>query len=323
MDDIEVAVILPAFNEELTIIDTLNEYFEQLPDATFVIVDNNSSDKTSALVRKWLENPAISNKSKVISEERQGKGLAVRRAFHQVSADVYVLIDADLTYPAQNVMSHIRSLLEQDLDMVIGNRRFEGAYSSVNDRKFHNFGNTILTRIVNFLFNSHLEDILSGYRIFSNRFVKTFPILGNGFQLEMELTLHSLDKRMRVMEFPIGYRKRPVESVSKLSTGKDGIIIGLSLMKIFSRYKALHFYGTAGTLLSLLGITIGFPAVADYFQTGQVLRLPSAVLAAALETLACLFFVIGIILRNAHENSKAEFEVELLRHVEKRDKSAE
>jgi glycosyltransferase involved in cell wall biosynthesis len=315
MNDLSIAVILPAFNEESAIRQTIVDFAHILPDAFFCIVDNNSTDNTKQIATETLQKQKL--RGLVISESRRGKAIAVRSAFLGTHADLFILVDADYTYPAEHVHSMINAALSESAEMVVGDRHNADVYKKVNTRRFHQFGNTIIRRAVNWLFKSQLNDILSGYRVFTNRFISTFPILTNGFQLELELTLHALDKRMKIVEVPVAYRSRPADSFSKLNTLVDGIAVALALLKIFSQYRALRFYGTIASTFSISGLLLGIPAVTDYITYGRVDHLPSAVLATALQTLASLALCLGLILENAAESSRHQFEISLLNQKSK------
>lgn len=306
----EIAVILPAFNEEVSIGPTLRDFASYLPDAYFVVVDNGSRDNTFQRAKDSLKELNISGQ--IIFEPNRGKAMAVRRAFRQVNAEIYVLVDADLTYPAKHVLDLIDAIKNKSADMVVGNRHANNTYKTVNSRKFHNFGNIAVRNSVNALFKSNLKDILSGYRAFSKEFVKTFPILTKGFELELELTLHSLDKRMTVMEIPVEYLDRLEDSHSKLSTLKDGAKVISSMIKIAAQYKPLRVFGGLSILFCLMGTLFGVAAVQDYVLYHYVEHLPSAVLAVALEIIAGILLAVGLILRSQAELARMNFELNLL-----------
>lgn len=310
MADQSIAIILPAFNEELAIEQTIQDFAKALPDAFFCVIDNNSTDATHRVSADTLKK--LNLRGRVISESRQGKAIAVRTAFLSTKADIFVLVDADFTYPAEHVHDLIHALNSESAEMVVGNRHDAEVYKNINSRKFHQGGNAAIRKAVNALFETQLNDILSGYRVFTNRFISTFPILTNNFQLELELTLHALDKRMKVLEVPITYRSRPSGSFSKLNTYVDGRAVIFALIKIFSQYRALKFYGFISIILSLSGFLVGAPAIFDYIAFERVYHLPSAVLAAAMQILASLALCVGVILQNASEGSRREFELRLL-----------
>jgi glycosyltransferase involved in cell wall biosynthesis len=236
-----IALILPAYNEELTISQVIEVFHRVLPEACIYVIDNNSSDRTYELASSTLINLNISGK--VIKEQRQGKGNAVRRAFLDVSADVYVMADADLTYPASRLRELIEPILNGEADMVVGDRHTLGGYQKENKRNFHSFGNNLVTTLVNRLFGANLVDIMSGYRAFSKKFVKNYAILVEGFEIETDITLHSLDKRYRIKEIPIEYQDRPAGSFSKLNTFSDGAKVLFTIFQILCYYRPLFFFG--------------------------------------------------------------------------------
>jgi glycosyltransferase involved in cell wall biosynthesis len=308
--DAAVAVVLPAFNEELTIGDTIEAFHRALPGASIVVVDNNSTDTTRSCTLKAFE--AIEGRGVLLTELRQGKGFAVRRAFRSVSADVFVLTDADMTYPADRVLDLIRPIVDDEADMVVGNRLEDGRYEAENKRRFHGFGNRLVLWVVNRLFRAHLGDIMSGYRAVSSGFVAGYPILVNGFEIETDMTLHALDKRFRVEEIPVAYRDRPVGSVSKLRTISDGRRVLWSLVHVVRHYRPLLFFGTAGVLLGLAGALAAAPVMSDWFQYRFIYHVPLAILATGLEIIALLSFGIGLILDSVVHLERMAYERDLM-----------
>lgn len=301
-----IAIVLPAFNEEQTIAGTIEAFHAEMPDAQIVVIDNNSQDATGQIATDTLKR--LNSNGTVIREIRQGKGNAMRRAFLDIDADVYVLADADLTYPADRIHDLIRPVLNGEADMVVGDRHSGGHYASENKRPLHNFGNFLVQRLVNRLFNASLVDIMSGYRAFSRSFVKSYPILVEGFQVETDMTLHALHRRMRIVELPIEYRDRPVGSVSKLNTFSDGARVIFTIAQILRYYRPLVFFMALSMIFALAGLVVAIPVFDDWFRTQYISHLPSAVLAAALETVAFLLLAVGVILDSIshHEKLKAE-----------------
>lgn len=310
----KIAVVIPAYNEEKTIASTMEGFARELPEAFFVIVDNNSSDDTARNAKSSLRN--LNLMGVILSERRQGKGYAVRRAFHDVDAGVYVMVDADTTYNPKDVHRLLLPVLSGEADMVVGDRRSDGIYDKQNNRMFHSFGNNLITKLINFFFNSDLSDILSGYRVFSRRFVKNFPILCAGFEIETELTLHALDKRFRVEEIPVKYSERPTGSVSKLKTYSDGIRILRTIMWVFKDYKPLFFFGIFSLCFFLLGFAIGVPVIMEFVRFRYVYRVPSAILSTGLMIFSLLFFAIGFILDTVAKFHKFNYELQLLGYRE-------
>lgn len=301
-----IAIILPAFNEERTIAGTIEAFHAELPNAQIVVVDNNSQDATARIAADTLER--LGSNGTVIREARQGKGNAVRRAFLDIEADVYILTDADLTYPANRVHDLIRPVLNGDAEMVVGDRHSGGHYALENKRPLHNFGNVLVQRLVNRLFNASLVDIMSGYRAFSRSFIKSYPILVEGFQIETDMTLHALHRRMRIVELPVEYRDRPAGSVSKLHTFSDGTRVLFTIAQILRYYRPLVFFVVLSMLVALAGLIVAIPVFEDWFSARYITHVSSAVLAAALETVAVLLLAVGVILDSIsyHEKLKAE-----------------
>ncbi len=282
---ITLAVLIPCYNEALTIAEVVTDFKAHLPQAQIYVYDNNSNDETEA---KALAAGAI-----VRTEKRQGKGHVVKRMFADIEADVYVMVDGDATYDAAAAPKLIKHLLENNLDVVYAARvsQAEQAY-----RAGHRFGNKLLTGAVAKIFGSDIQDMLSGYRVFSRRFVKTMPILSAGFEIETELTVHALELKLPTAELPTAYFARPEGSMSKLSTYKDGWKILKMIFKLIKREKPMLFCGALALGFFVLGLVLGVPVIVDYLHTGLVLRFPTAILAASLMVLALLSLMSGLIL---------------------------
>ena len=280
-----VAVILPCYNEEAAIGATVAAFRAALPQAAIYVYDNNSGDRTVECAR--------AAGALVRSERMQGKGHVVRRMFADIEADIYVMADGDATYDADAAPEMVRQLIEENLDMVVGARQseVEAAY-----RRGHRFGNALLTGILARLFGRSFSDILSGYRVFSRRFVKSFPVLSSGFEIETEISVHALELRMPVSEIVTAYGARPEGSVSKLSTYRDGWRILNTIMTLFRIERPVLFFGMIGGLLALIAVLLAIPLVLTYAQTGLVPRLPTAILATGLVILAFLNGFCGLIL---------------------------
>lgn len=281
----EIAVLIPCFNEEATIATVVADFGAVLPGAAIYVYDNNSTDKTAEKAR--------SAGAHVRTERLQGKGHVVRRMFADVEADIYLLVDGDATYDASAAPLMVKTLLEQAVDMVNGARveTGDGAY-----RRGHRFGNKAISGLVAMLFGRSCRDVLSGYRAFSRRFVKSFPALARGFEIETELTVHALQLRMPVAEVDTHYKERPEGSVSKLHTFRDGFKIIFTLVYLLKEEKPLAFFGILAALLAGLALLLGVPVVEDYLKTGLVPRLPTALLAATLVILSCLGAAVGLVL---------------------------
>lgn len=310
MNRTDIAIIIPAYNEELTIADTIKGFFRQIPEARIVVVDNNSKDRTSEIARAVFRE--LQCRGTLLFEKRQGKGMAVRKAFSEIDASWYIMVDADTTYPPDAVHDLLRIAVENGYDMVVGDRHSGGAYKEQNKRRFHNFGNNLITTVINMLFRNNLTDILSGYRVFSRKFVKNYPILATGFEIETEMTLHALDKRFSIAEVPIAYYERPEGSVSKLNTVGDGIRILKTIMWIFKDYKPLYFFGVCALLAFFAGVATGIPVIYEYIEFRYVYRIPSAVLSTGFMIVAMLFFAIGLILDTVEKFQRFNYELQLL-----------
>jgi len=280
-----IAVLLPCFNEETAIAQTVAGFRAALPDAAVYVYDNNSSDRTREVAR--------AAGAVVRTERMQGKGNVVRRMFADVDADIYVMADGDATYEAAAAPRLVALLLNEQLDMVVGARQseVEAAY-----RRGHRFGNAMLTNMLAWTFGRSFSDILSGYRVFSRRFVKSFPVLSAGFEIETEISVHALELRMPTAEVTTAYAARPEGSVSKLSTYSDGWRILRTIAMLFRFERPLLFFGGVGGLLALLAVLLAVPLVITYAQTGLVPRFPTAILVTGLMILAALSALAGLIL---------------------------
>lgn len=312
---VRIAVVLPAYNEAQTIAAVIEDFYKACPEAEIVVVDNNSKDDTAALATAALTR--LGANGRVLSERVQGKANAIRRAFHTVDADVYVMADADCTYKGADLARLMAPVLCGEADMVVDDRHAAGDYAKENKRPLHGFGNSLVRNIINGVFRANLGDILSGYRVFSRRFVKTYPILVRGFELETDLTLHALDKRLAIVELPITYADRPAGSVSKLNTLRDGVRVLNTVVHIMRHNRPLMFFGALAAVCAGLGIIAGIPAILDYIRFSYVYHLPLAVLASSLELVALLLLVAGLILDSISRFHRIEFELRLLDHERK------
>ncbi|MEO5562806.1 MAG: glycosyltransferase family 2 protein [Chitinophagaceae bacterium] len=292
----KIAVLIPCYNEALTIEKVVKDFSHQLPDASIYVYDNNSTDNTYEIAKAMNVT--------VVKEPRQGKGNVVRSMLKDIDADIYILVDGDNTYPAENVHAMMKPVLEKDADIVIGDRLSNGSYLSENKRAFHNFGNSLVKRLINRLFKSDLKDIMSGYRVLNRYFAKTFPILSKGFEIETEMSIYSLHNSYKLIEIPIDYRDRPDGSVSKLNTYKDGFKVIKIIFWLFKDFKPLIFFSYASLFLVLLGVAIGIPVILEFLRTGYIERIPSAILSAALEIIAMLLFACGLILDTTVKHQK-------------------
>ncbi len=313
-----ISVIIPAYNEEATVSQVVDEFYKALPDAFFCVIDNNSTDLTGKTASAKFSELKLAGK--VIFEARKGKANAVRKAFTEIDSEIYILVDADCTYSAGDAARLIFPVENESADMVVGDRLSGGGYGKQNKRIFHNFGNHLVKLIINFIFKSSLRDIMSGYRVFSRRFVKNFPILSEGFEVETEMTLHALDKRFRIMEIPIEYRDRPEGSQSKLNTMKDGFRVVRTIFRIFRDYKPLQFFGLAALISLLAGFVIGLPVISEYISYKYIYKIPSAILATGFIIIGLLLFSIGLILDTVSRQHKFDYEYSLLTYSATHDR---
>jgi glycosyltransferase involved in cell wall biosynthesis len=283
--ELRVAVLIPCYNEQAAISNVVRDFRQALPAASIYVYDNNSRDLTIQVAQ---EAGAI-----VRREPQQGKGNVVRRMFADIDADVYVLVDGDATYAAASAPAMVGQLLEHNLDMVVGTRVHDDPEAY---RSGHRFGNSMLTGFVGYLFGKRFTDILSGYRVFSRRFVKSFPALSRGFETETELTVHALELNLPVGELETPYGARPVGSASKLSTYRDGFRILWLILSLFKHEKPMQFFGLLSGVALLIALLLGAPIVAEWLRTGLVPRLPTAVLAMGITIVAFLLFTVGMVL---------------------------
>ena len=307
-----LALILPAFNEEITIAETIRSFSIALPKAKIVVVDNNSTDKTSKVALTAFKELKLRNRGFLFSEQKQGKANALRKAFFEIDADIYIVSDADMTYSADHVYELISPILDGSADMVIGDRHSFGSYKKTNKRLFHNFGNFIINMFVNIFFKSSLNDVMSGYRSISRNFIENYPILVSGFEIETDLTLFALDKGFRIKEVPIPYKERPLGSISKLNTFKDGARVFLIIIQALRFYKPLFFFGSISTFFFTLSIFSAMPVIHEYIYTNIVLHVPLAVLSASLMILSLGVLGIGIILDSIRHQNQINFELRLM-----------
>ena len=305
----KIAVLLPAYNEEVTIQKVIKDFQKVLPEADIYVYDNNSKDKTNELAR---EAGAI-----VRFEPRQGKGNVVRSMFREIDADYYIMVDADDTYPAAEVEKLLEPLRNGMADMTIGDRLSNGTYAKENKRGFHDFGNNLVKILINKLYKGNYNEIMTGYRGFNRFFVKTFPVLSPGFEIETELSIHSLDKRFKLVEVPITYQDRPEGSESKLNTFSDGFKVLKMIFNLFKDYKPLLFFSLITGILFVLGLLIGLPVISEFAKTGMIDKLPSAILATGFMILAALSFVSGFILDTMVRQNRMQYELKVYDYYEK------
>lgn len=296
----KIAVLIPCYNESKTIAKVVSDYKAVLPNADIYVYDNNSKDSTDKIAG---EAGAI-----VRYECRQGKGNVIRTMFREIDAECYIMIDGDDTYPAENAVEMCRLVLEEKVDMVIGDR-LSSTYFEENKRAFHNFGNSLVRGLINRLFHANVKDIMTGYRAFSKPFVKHFPVLSQGFEIETEMTIHALDKNFYIREVPVQYRDRPEGSVSKLNTYSDGAKVLMTIARLFREYKPFLFFSIVAALFLLVSLFLFVPIFMEYLKTGLVPRFPTLIVSGLLALLGFMFFFCGIVLDVVAQKHRQLFEI--------------
>ncbi len=298
----QIAVLIPCYNESKTIAKVVTDWKKELPEAAIYVYDNNSEDHTDDIAR---EAGAV-----VRYEYMQGKGNVIRRMFREIDAQCYIMVDGDDTYPANAGRVMADEILNHGVDMVVGDR-LSSTYFTENKRPFHNAGNSATRLFINRLFDSDIQDIMTGLRAFSFQFVKTFPVLSRGFEIETEMTIHAVDKNMYVKNCVIEYRDRPEGSESKLNTIQDGIKVLKTIFNLFKNYKPMSFFGTMGLILFMLGLVFSIPIVLDYLGTGLVERFPTLIACGFAIVAALLSIFSGLILQTMIQKNRQEFEFRL------------
>ena len=297
-----VAVLIPCYNESRTIEKVVRDFRRALPEAAIYVYDNNSSDGTAEIA---------ANAGAIVRRERmQGKGNVIRRMFREIDADCYVMADGDDTYPAENAPKLVRLVLEEQADMVVGDR-LSSTYFTENKRPFHNVGNSLVRASINMLFRSEIKDIMTGYRAFSYAFVKTYPVLSRGFEIETDMSIHAINRNMLVRNVVIDYRDRPDGSVSKLNTYSDGVKVLLTIARLFKNYRPFAFFGVISLVLALLSAGFMIPVLSEFLATGLVPRFPTLIVCAVTLLAALLLFISGLILSTLQEKDKRDFEFQL------------
>lgn len=299
-----IAILVPCFNESMTIEKVVKDYKSALPEADIFVYDNNSTDHTDEIAR---------NAGTIVRYEyRQGKGNVIRSMFRDIEADCYLMIDGDDTYPAESAKEMCDLVLQGKADMVIGDR-LSSTYFEENKRPFHNFGNEIVRRSINVLWHpkKQILDVMTGYRAFSPMFVKSFPILSKGFEIETEMTIHALDKNLLIQSLPVQYRDRPVGSESKLNTYTDGMKVLLTIFNLYRDYQPLKFFGMIALLLAAVSLVLFVPVFTEFLQTGLVPRFPTLIVSTVMMLAAFLSLVCGLILDTHAKNSRKNFEVQM------------
>lgn len=305
----KIAVLIPCYNESKTIEKVVKDYKRVLKDADIYVYDNNSTDGTDELAKKA---GAI-----VKYEYRQGKGNVIRSMFRDIDASCYLMVDGDDTYPAEDAKKMCDLILEKKADMVIGDR-LSSTYFKENKRPFHNFGNRIVRWLINKLFKNNIKDIMTGYRAFSYEFVKTFPVLSKGFEIETEMTIHAVDKNFNLVEMPVTYRDRPSGSVSKLNTYKDGVKVLKTIATLFKEYRPAFFFNIISAILLIISLFMITPVFMEYFKTGLVPRFPTLIVGGVILTVSLLLWICGIILQVIVKKHKQLYELILNQMVIKK-----
>lgn len=296
----KIAVLIPCYNESKTIAKVIRDYRLALPSADIYVYDNNSTDGTDSIAQK--EGAIIKY------EYRQGKGNVIRSMFRDIDADCYIMIDGDDTYPAENAQEMCDLVLNKGIDMVIGDR-LSSTYFEENKRPFHNLGNSMVRALINYLFHSNVKDIMTGYRAFSKPFVKHFPILSKGFEIETEMTIHALDKNFLIQEVPVKYRDRPEGSVSKLNTYSDGFKVLMTIARLFRDYKPYSFFSVIFLFFEFIAFLLMIPIISDYLSSGLVPRFPTLIVAGVISVIGVLFYFCGIILDVVVKKHRQLFEL--------------
>lgn len=298
----KVAVLIPCYNESKTIRKVISDFKEVLPEAAIYVYDNNSKDHTDEIAR---EAGAV-----VRYEYQQGKGNVIRRMFQEIDAECYIMVDGDDTYPADAAPAMVKRVLERQADMVVGDR-LSSTYFTENKRPFHNFGNSLVRSLINHMFRSDVRDIMTGYRAFSYRFAKSFPLVSKGFEIETEMTIHAVDKNMHIENEIVTYRDRPEGSVSKLNTVSDGMKVLKTIFSLLVDYRPFQFFGIISLVLAALAVILFVPVMAAYVHTGLVRRFPTLIVSGFLIVIAIISFFSGLMLSASNHQERREFEFRL------------
>lgn len=296
----KIAVLIPCYNEENTIEKVVMDFKKALPDAVIYVYNNNSSDHTA---EKAAKAGAV-----VCNEYMQGKGNVIRRMFRDIDAECYIMADGDDTYPAEYASQMAEMVLVKNVDMVVGDR-LSSTYFIENKRLFHNFGNSLVRKSINLLFKSNIKDIMTGYRAFSYEFVKTFPVLSKGFEIETEMSIHAIDKNMSVENVIINYRDRPENSVSKLNTYSDGLKVLKTIARLYKTYKPMGFFGMIAFILALISVIFFIPVLAGYIKTGMVPGFPTLIVCGFTMLASVQSFFAGMILQTILQKNRQDFEM--------------
>ena len=310
----KIAVLIPCYNESKTVAKVVRDFRAVLPEASIYVYDNNSTDHTDEIAR---EAGAI-----VRYEYQQGKGNVIRRMFRDIDAQCYIMADGDDTYPAEYAPEMVRRVLEKGADMVVGDR-LSSTYFTENKRPFHNFGNSLVRKMINFMFKTEIKDIMTGYRAFSYQFVKSFPVLSKGFEIETEMSIHAIDKNMLLENVVIEYRDRPEGSESKLDTYSDGMKVLKTIARLYRNYKPMNFFGALAFVLVALAAVFFIPVFIEYLQTGEVPNFPTLIVCGFSVMAGIQSLFAGMILQTMVQKNRQDFEMELQHIAERRKKLQE
>ena len=300
----KIAVLIPCYNEAMTIEKIVKEYRRYLPEAVVYVYDNNSTDGTDEIAR--------AAGAVVRYEYQQGKGNVIRRMFREIDAECYIMTDGDDTYPVEIAPEMAELVLIRNADMVVGDR-LSSTYFNENKRPFHNFGNSIVRKSINKLFKGNIKDIMTGYRAFSYNFVKTFPVLSKGFEIETEMSIHAIDKNMQIENVVVEYRDRPDGSESKLNTYSDGMKVLKTIMKLYRTYKPFCFFGYLALFIALIAVAFFIPVFIEYINTGLVRRFPTLIVCGFVVIAAIQSLFTGLMLQTMVQKNKQDFEIELIK----------
>ncbi len=300
----QIAVLIPCYNESATIQKVITDFQSALPEAVIYVYDNNSLDDTDRIAK---DAGAV-----VRYEYQQGKGNVIRRMFAEIDAKCYIMVDGDDTYPAENARQMADCILNRKADMAVGDR-LSSTYFEENNRRFHNFGNNLVRNVINFLFHKDVKDIMTGYRAFSYRFVKTFPVLSQGFEIETEMTIHAIDKNMFIENVVCDYRNRPEGSESKLNTYADGMKVILTIIKLFRTYRPMKFFSMIAAFLSIISAVFFMPVLKIWLNTGMVPKFPTLIVSGFVMMAAIYSLFSGLVLQTIYQKNRQDFEIELYR----------
>lgn len=298
----KIAVLIPCYNEEKTIEKVVKDSKAALPEATIYVYDNNSSDRTVEIAK--------AAGAVVRHEYMQGKGNVIRRMFREIDAEAYIMVDGDDTYPMEFAREMVDKVLDHNADMVVGDR-LSSTYFTENKRPFHNFGNSIVRQSINWLFECDIKDIMTGFRAFSYQFVKTFPVMSKGFEIETEMTIHAVNNNMQVENVIVEYRDRPEGSESKLNTYSDGMKVLFTISRLFREYKPFKFFGLLALILMIISVCFFIPVLITYVETGLVDKFPTLIVCGFVAIAAVQSFFAGMILQNIAQKNRKEFEMDL------------